>query len=1040
MSARNVEEEIAYQGPDDRPSLMPYQRMSVLDWTYDIVSALLCICDMCTDYYVTYQFLVTDHTNFFWCSVGILCTSQLVYTLTFLITLGDGLDPCLQFVFFICLLPLSPFLSVIMWLSWIGVCKFGLQGKVRDKQSLASWLIDKSEAHLGFVIEAFWEALCMSILQMIFILIDGNPSYINVISFVLSMLSVCAKSITFSYAVDKYVFLFNWLCTFIDAFSIYSICAWVFFDQNPFFVFNGARESSTLFENVQALAILNTFWIFKVFCVTLPTAINIVFYFLFGSVISDQLREWHQRCQEVCGGIVAGSVFFPFLLLFLICALVVVCFVTTFMMELFTFSYFVWFGYGINQRLQDKHDLLVELIPWLLKSLDIANFHNVTENLEAGLKRVETFGNQIGTGITASFDTVGEHLASIPPINIQLPNQFQNHERINTMINESEEDDDNDDNEDIDDSNNSGIEIQVAQETKEKTKENNNVNGTNEKSDRSGNKNKKNKTQRNDKKVKEEQTKIEKIKSKTNTKHSEIVEDEIDISIEDENDRNEKVQDEHQEEKAQVMVDKMVDNNSGKDVINMNKNEKGNTKLQIPKRQYHNKHSNSKRKNSNSRNNKNDKRRSRNTSSRNNRGLHRNRKNSKNSSGNINNSIKTTKAPPLQTSRDFEFRIYLSNYLMISPNNANTDWNEREEIRDLKQLLQQFFQDYNGGVIYLLNNSKDNRTSKESLSGPPLKRIISSSENVGGIDVDISENIANMIELNERRVNENSEILKYKNEWFKMDELEYKQLHSIRSKLNITNKSSFNRMRLEAESAIYWGLSHLVGNGCFPIRKPATHENYDATLDDEQQVRAWRFIGRKCLLPLYAVTRVFTAIYPICAMFIFAFNKSFEIFDWGAFEQFQLVLTIMYSTFLVIVVLLIPRVTNYYFIILHLPMSHSNSNVNSNCTMDAIRLNYAIICENALRRLILKQFFGDVSGIILSYLEPDVGLKRVLNNLINDTKAAKSYSMDLNNLNVIPHKQIWKNATNDDLMEKMSQIVIGVHPLPFSKHYTDYAS
>lgn len=216
---------------------------SILDTLYDIVSLLFCYADIITDYLVIAQWHRSGDTTFWSVGCGILGIAQFVYSITFInIYFNDSYSSWIQFLIFILFLPFSPLISLIIWLTF------------RKKEyipSLASWINHKSESHFGFVLEAFSQALPMAIIQMVYIVEYQEPTILNLISFILSIMSVCAKSITFSYAVDYYVFAFNFLCPFVDAFAIFTIFSWVLFDRNPFFMFNS--DPSTLLA--QPLAI-----------------------------------------------------------------------------------------------------------------------------------------------------------------------------------------------------------------------------------------------------------------------------------------------------------------------------------------------------------------------------------------------------------------------------------------------------------------------------------------------------------------------------------------------------------------------------------------------------------------------------------------------------------------------------------------------------------------------------------------------------------------------------------------------------------------
>ena len=87
---------------------------------------------------------------------------------------------------------------------------------------------------MGFILEALIEAFPQSILQMIAIVYYNDNELINIVSILISLVSVSTKSMVFSYAIDLKVFLFNWLSLVTDFFGIFMLISWVFYNPtNP---------------------------------------------------------------------------------------------------------------------------------------------------------------------------------------------------------------------------------------------------------------------------------------------------------------------------------------------------------------------------------------------------------------------------------------------------------------------------------------------------------------------------------------------------------------------------------------------------------------------------------------------------------------------------------------------------------------------------------------------------------------------------------------------------------------------------------------
>ena len=65
---------------------------------------------------------------------------------------------------------------------------------------------------------------------MIAIVYFDETELINIISILISLLSVATKSLVFSQAVEFSAFIFNWLSLVTDFFGIFCILSWVFYN------------------------------------------------------------------------------------------------------------------------------------------------------------------------------------------------------------------------------------------------------------------------------------------------------------------------------------------------------------------------------------------------------------------------------------------------------------------------------------------------------------------------------------------------------------------------------------------------------------------------------------------------------------------------------------------------------------------------------------------------------------------------------------------------------------------------------------------
>ena len=68
---------------------------------------------------------------------------------------------------------------------------------------------------------------------MIAIVYYDETEWLNIISILISLISVATKSLVFSQAIEFSVFIFNWLSLVTDFFGIFCILSWVFYNPNP---------------------------------------------------------------------------------------------------------------------------------------------------------------------------------------------------------------------------------------------------------------------------------------------------------------------------------------------------------------------------------------------------------------------------------------------------------------------------------------------------------------------------------------------------------------------------------------------------------------------------------------------------------------------------------------------------------------------------------------------------------------------------------------------------------------------------------------
>lgn len=219
---------------------------------YDGFALCLSLADVVTDMLVALQFYRASQWTLFYVSVAIFSVAQLVYTLMFLFTFYRNKSFVAQCSMFVAYLPFAPLTGVIYLaidtsahfrraLEWMG---FAVDIWRKSKRSLtsadgvaeldlsSSWFREKTHAHMGFMLEALFEAFPQSILQLIAVVYYGRTSPLSMVSILLSLLSACSKTLVLSHSLSVASYLFFWLSFVADAFLLFAIIAWLFFDAS----------------------------------------------------------------------------------------------------------------------------------------------------------------------------------------------------------------------------------------------------------------------------------------------------------------------------------------------------------------------------------------------------------------------------------------------------------------------------------------------------------------------------------------------------------------------------------------------------------------------------------------------------------------------------------------------------------------------------------------------------------------------------------------------------------------------------------------
>ena len=254
---------------------------------YDILTIFISIADVATDVWVLIDFYNKERMGFFGISLAILILAQCSYSIAFMVrfnTIGEwgGVLACITFC---CCLPFGTFVAFIIYLTSESECfnhfiyhelnleEEGLFRPANTDSAVVTWIKKKLDKHLGFILEAAIEAFPQSLLQIIAIVYFQETNYISIISILLSMFSVMSKSLVFSKGLEKYTFIWTWLCVVTDFFGIFFTLTWVFYTND-----NIHGDFLGYFN------IFGAIWIWKFgISVLVPAAVGVAVFVLFGN-------------------------------------------------------------------------------------------------------------------------------------------------------------------------------------------------------------------------------------------------------------------------------------------------------------------------------------------------------------------------------------------------------------------------------------------------------------------------------------------------------------------------------------------------------------------------------------------------------------------------------------------------------------------------------------------------------------------------------------------------------------------------------------
>eukprot|EP01083_Nonionella_stella_P034486 94381_1 len=224
--------------------------------------------------------------------------AQCSYSIAFAIRFKtvDELGFCLACCWFCFILPFGSLVAFCIYLAdedCLDIATNSMFSVSAKDSALTKWIKRKLNKHMGFILEALIEAFPQSLIQISAIVYYQEANVIAILSVLISMASVMSKSLILSQGVEKYTFIWTWLCAVTDFFGIFFTLTWVFYSHDSL--------STHLFGYFNIFGMI---WLLKTsVSILLPVALGLTVFFLvgywfvFGLIIHDNLVANSERCK-----------------------------------------------------------------------------------------------------------------------------------------------------------------------------------------------------------------------------------------------------------------------------------------------------------------------------------------------------------------------------------------------------------------------------------------------------------------------------------------------------------------------------------------------------------------------------------------------------------------------------------------------------------------------------------------------------------------------------------------------------------------------
>ena len=189
----------------------------VIGIIFDIISIIVSTLDFGTDIYIVTLWRQKKENVFFWIGLSILVFAQISYVASFY-TEHRPTSVCVFLMHLLCTFWCIPFYPIIFYfagdessclrkwphIQWgnadpsiVPAHREHWHSTTMSVTMRFKYLFEKFYKNFGFVLESLFESSLMSILQLVFILINNGSNHVFIMSWTISMLSLAVKALLF---------------------------------------------------------------------------------------------------------------------------------------------------------------------------------------------------------------------------------------------------------------------------------------------------------------------------------------------------------------------------------------------------------------------------------------------------------------------------------------------------------------------------------------------------------------------------------------------------------------------------------------------------------------------------------------------------------------------------------------------------------------------------------------------------------------------------------------------------------------------------